>query len=166
MVHKQVWSIKNYRYVGDVSVWNPSLSEFVLNKICELVDGGLNLSGGFKECYLKSVCNNLKDFTGVTVKCTTIWGSGKGSGRRCASLRIFQGWHLIALAVRSWRARRSSSITSWWDLHITSLFNMFKLLWFTQLTKCLLIVRNSRRTTSWWTSSSSTTARWSSSLIV
>jgi hypothetical protein len=48
-------------------VWNPSLSEFVLNRICELVDRGLNLSRGFKECYLKSVCNDVQDFTGVTV---------------------------------------------------------------------------------------------------
>jgi hypothetical protein len=48
-------------------VWNPSLSEFVLNRICELADRGLNLSRGFKECYLKSVCNDVKDFTCVTV---------------------------------------------------------------------------------------------------
>jgi hypothetical protein len=48
-------------------VWNPSLSEFILNRICELVDKGLNLSHGFKECYLKSVCNDVKDFAGITV---------------------------------------------------------------------------------------------------
>jgi hypothetical protein len=48
-------------------MWNPSLSEFVLNRICELVDRGLNLSCGFKECYLKIVCNDVKDFTGITV---------------------------------------------------------------------------------------------------
>jgi hypothetical protein len=48
-------------------VWNPSLSEFVLNRICELVHRGINLSRGFKECYLKSVCNDVKDFTGITV---------------------------------------------------------------------------------------------------
>jgi hypothetical protein len=35
--------------------------------ICELVDRGLKLSRGFKECYLKSVCNDIKDFTGITV---------------------------------------------------------------------------------------------------
>jgi hypothetical protein len=28
---------------------------------------GLNLSRGFKECYLKSVCNDVQDFTCVTV---------------------------------------------------------------------------------------------------
>jgi hypothetical protein len=33
---------------------------------CELVDRGLNLSHGFKECYLKSVCNDVQDFIGVT----------------------------------------------------------------------------------------------------
>jgi hypothetical protein len=48
-------------------VWNPSLSEFVLNRICELVDRALNLSHGFKECYLKSVCNDIKDLTCIIV---------------------------------------------------------------------------------------------------
>jgi hypothetical protein len=47
-------------------VWNPSLSEFELNRICEQVDIGINLSRGIKECYLKSVCNDVKDFTGIT----------------------------------------------------------------------------------------------------
>jgi hypothetical protein len=54
-------------------VWNASLSEFVLNRICELVDRGLNLSCGFKECYLKSVCNNVEDFTGVTVTSSQVY---------------------------------------------------------------------------------------------
>jgi hypothetical protein len=48
-------------------VWNASLSEFFLNRICELVDRELNLSRDFKEWYLKSVCNDVQDFTGVTV---------------------------------------------------------------------------------------------------
>jgi hypothetical protein len=48
-------------------VWNPSLSEFDLNRLCELVDRGLNLSRRFKECYLTSVCNDVQDFTCVTV---------------------------------------------------------------------------------------------------
>jgi hypothetical protein len=48
-------------------MWNPSLSEFFLNRICEQVDRGINLSRVFKECYLKSVCNDVKDFIGITV---------------------------------------------------------------------------------------------------
>jgi hypothetical protein len=48
-------------------VWNPSLSEFVLNRSCELVDRGLNLSRSFKDCYLRSVCNDVQIFIGVTV---------------------------------------------------------------------------------------------------
>jgi hypothetical protein len=48
-------------------VWNARLSEFVLNMLCKLVDKGLNLSRGFKESYLKSVCNDVQDFTGVIV---------------------------------------------------------------------------------------------------
>jgi hypothetical protein len=54
-------------YARPNMVWNPSLSEFVLNRICELVDRGLNLSCGFKECYMKSVCTDVQDFTSVTV---------------------------------------------------------------------------------------------------
>jgi hypothetical protein len=52
-------------------MWNPNLSEFFLNRICEQVDRGINLSRGFKECYLKSVCNDVKDFIGITV--TPCW---------------------------------------------------------------------------------------------
>jgi hypothetical protein len=48
-------------------VWNPSLSEFVLNRICERVDRGINLSRVIKECYLKSVYNDVKDFTNITI---------------------------------------------------------------------------------------------------
>jgi hypothetical protein len=53
-------------------VWNPSLSEFVLNRICELVDRGLNLSAASKSAI--SIYNDVKDFTGITVplvRCTT-----------------------------------------------------------------------------------------------
>jgi hypothetical protein len=48
-------------------VWNARLSEFVLNMLCKLVDKGLNLRRGFKESYLKSVCNDVQDFTGIIV---------------------------------------------------------------------------------------------------
>jgi hypothetical protein len=48
-------------------VWGASLSEFILNRICELVQRGVNLNRGFKEHYLKNVCNDVHDFPGITV---------------------------------------------------------------------------------------------------
>jgi hypothetical protein len=34
---------------------------------------GLNFSRGFKECYLKSVCNDIQDFIGVTVTLSQVY---------------------------------------------------------------------------------------------
>jgi hypothetical protein len=48
-------------------VWGASLSEFILNRICELVQRGVNLNCGFKEHHLQSVCNDVHDFTGISI---------------------------------------------------------------------------------------------------
>jgi hypothetical protein len=85
-------------------VWGASLSEFIFNRICELVKRGVNCRHGFKEHHLQSVCNGLLDFIGVSVSPSQLYNHArkwKKSGQQCASLRIFQGCHFVAKALPS-----------------------------------------------------------------
>jgi hypothetical protein len=54
-------------------MWGASLSEFILNRVCELVKRGVKLTRGFKEHHLQSVCNDVLDFTGVEVTPTRVY---------------------------------------------------------------------------------------------
>jgi hypothetical protein len=132
-------------------VWNPSLSEFVLSRICELVDRRLNLSRGFKECYLKSVCNDVKDFTHITVTPCQVYNhmrKWKAKWMTVCKLKKLLGVTFDSTSCAIMVDKEEFKQLIMVSLHITSLINMFKLLWFTQLTKSHPNVRNSRRMSS------------------
>ena len=48
-------------------VWDPSLSELVLNRVVELVLNGMACHNGFRETQMQKVVNDVLDFTGVKV---------------------------------------------------------------------------------------------------
>jgi hypothetical protein len=46
-------------------VWQPKMSEFVLNCLVELVNSGVCFNMGFKEAHMKKVADDFRAFTGI-----------------------------------------------------------------------------------------------------
>ena len=47
--------------------WEPALSQFVLDRIVELVIVGVSFTHGFREGQMRKIANDVLNFTGTTV---------------------------------------------------------------------------------------------------
>ena len=50
--------------------WEPFLSTFVLNKMCEIIKSGVRTEKGFKEVHLNNVAKKVFELCGIEVSST------------------------------------------------------------------------------------------------
>jgi len=53
--------------------WQPFMSTFVLNKMCELISSGVRTDKGFKEVHLNTVAKQVFEFCGQEVSATQVY---------------------------------------------------------------------------------------------
>ena len=53
--------------------WQPFMSMFVLNKMCELISSGVRTDKGFKEVHLNTVAKQVFEFCGQEVSATQVY---------------------------------------------------------------------------------------------
>ncbi|XBI26266.1 hypothetical protein VPH35_051026 [Triticum aestivum] len=53
--------------------WQPFMSTFVLNKMCELISSGVRTDKGFKEVHLNTVAKQVFEFYGQEVSATQVY---------------------------------------------------------------------------------------------
>ena len=53
--------------------WQPFMSTFVLNKMCELISSGVRTDKGFKEEHLNTVAKQIFEFCGQEVSATQVY---------------------------------------------------------------------------------------------
>ncbi|EMS60747.1 hypothetical protein TRIUR3_29742 [Triticum urartu] len=53
--------------------WQPFMSTFVLNKMCELISSGVRTDKGFKEVHLNTVAKHVFEFCGQEVSATQVY---------------------------------------------------------------------------------------------
>ena len=53
--------------------WQPFMSTFVLNKMCELISSGVRTDKGFKEVHLNTVAKRVFEFYGQEVSATQVY---------------------------------------------------------------------------------------------
>ncbi|SPT19914.1 unnamed protein product [Triticum aestivum] len=62
--------------------WQPFMSKFVLNKMCELISSGIRTDKGFKEVHLNTVAKQVFEFCGQEVSATQhIFSFGLATGK-------------------------------------------------------------------------------------
>ena len=77
--------------------WQPFMSTFVLNKMCELISSGVRTDKGFKEVHLNTVAKQVFEFCGQEVSATQVY-----SHLRKWTVRWIQVSKLRDLSGASW----------------------------------------------------------------
>ena len=63
--------------------WQPFMSMFVLNKMCELISSGVRTDKGFKEVHLNTVAKQVFEFCGQEVSATQVYNHLRKWRGRC-----------------------------------------------------------------------------------